>query len=113
VTRGRDPVELGSPGITGSLADAPSNTLNADPGDARVAAQLALLPAPWRAADRGLLKATEYFVVAIGMTFAVMITLQVQLMFVLAWRRSGGSWRLWHRHATRIAAAAVPRSANP
>ncbi|MFI4904950.1 MAG: TRAP transporter small permease, partial [Burkholderiales bacterium] len=84
MTRSRDPVELGSPGITGSLADAPSNTLNADPGDARVASQLALLPAPWRAADRGLLKATEYFVVAIGMTFAVMITLQVISRYVFS-----------------------------
>jgi ketosteroid isomerase-like protein len=37
----------------------------------------------------------------------------IHLMFVLAWRRAGGDWRLWHRHATRIAAAAVSRSASP
>lgn len=84
MTTGRDPVELGSAGILGAPADAPSHELNADPGDARVAAQLALLPGAWRAADRGLLRATEYFVVAIGMTFALMITLQVISRYVFS-----------------------------
>lgn len=81
MTNGHDPVELGSAGI-GEPADA--HELAADPGDARIAAQLALLPAPWRAADRVLLRATEYFVVTIGMTFALMITLQVISRYVFS-----------------------------
>src|SRR4051812_31405266 len=48
-----------------------------DAGATRIEAQHHLLPLAWRSADRGIIRATEYALFAIGVAFTVMITLEV------------------------------------
>ena len=53
-----------------------------DAGAARVEAQLQLLPAAWRRADREIVRGTEFVLFAIGALFTIMITLEVISRYV-------------------------------
>jgi TRAP-type C4-dicarboxylate transport system permease small subunit len=71
------PVEIGSP-TAEDMVDAGAA------GERRVAAQSQRLPRGWRGADRAVVKTTEFALFAIGMVFALMITLEVISRFVFS-----------------------------
>jgi TRAP-type C4-dicarboxylate transport system permease small subunit len=55
-----------------------------DRADRAVAGQQALLPAAWRALDRGLLRATSLLLFVIGALFTIMVTAEVVSRYVFS-----------------------------
>jgi TRAP-type C4-dicarboxylate transport system permease small subunit len=53
-------------------------------GDARMREQQLCLPPAWQAADAAVVRTTEYALFAVGITFAVMITLEVISRYVFS-----------------------------